>query len=327
MQTGRGCPYDCDFCSVKIFNGRQYRHKKIENVINEVKLLKTIDNRKWIFFNDDNILAIPEYAKNLFKALSAFKNNVYWCQGSLNRLDDDEILELMNKSGCKVIFIGFESISKQTIQSYNKTVVNNIDKYNKVIDKVHSHGISVFGSFITGSDSDDKNVFDDTVNFIMNTNIAFSMINILVALPGTKLRSSLEDANRILTNDWQKYNAEFVTFKPKSLSTEELHEGREKILRDIYSYKNLYKRLKSLWSRNVFVRDKSNCSNLFTKGRILLSLKGFLSKDINKIFFILKSLWNKNVTSVSTILIALSYHDYSLREKNRKIIKNLSKII
>jgi radical SAM superfamily enzyme YgiQ (UPF0313 family) len=318
IQTGRGCPYDCEFCSVKVFNGREYRHKRIDEVVKEIEYLQNIDSKKWIFFNDDNILAIPDYARKLFKAIIPFEINVWWCQASLNKLSNDELLDLMYKSGCRVIFVGFESISEKSLISFNKDKINNINRYKEIVDKVHSYGISIFGSFVLGGDYDTKGIFKDTINFIMNTDIAFSMINIMVPLPGTKLNINFNNSNRILDEDWHKYNAEFVTFKPNHMSTHELKQGHSLVVKEIYSYNNLYKRMYNLWNKKVFVRKRSGHINFFSRGRMLLTLKNSLSIDKERFLFVIRGLWNKNGTSVTSILLGLNFHNYAFNKSSVK---------
>ncbi|MCM8781233.1 MAG: B12-binding domain-containing radical SAM protein, partial [Candidatus Omnitrophica bacterium] len=120
IQTGRGCPYDCDFCSVKVFNGRGYRHKTIDSVIEEIKTLQKIDYKKLIFFTDDNLLASPKYSEELMQRLIPLKIKTWWCQSSVNRLKDDRLLDLMYRAGCRVIFVGLESVSQKNLDVMNK---------------------------------------------------------------------------------------------------------------------------------------------------------------------------------------------------------------
>ncbi|MEW6086874.1 MAG: radical SAM protein [bacterium] len=310
IQTGRGCPYDCEFCSVKVFNGRKYRHKSIENVIEEVKTLQKIDSRKIIFFTDDNLLAMPSYAEEFMKSLIPLKIR-FWCQAPINKLKDDKILKLMYAAGCRVVFIGFESVSQKSLDRMNKSHVNKVEEYKETINKIHSNKIAVFGSFVLGGDADDENIFEETSKFIDDTNIAFSMVNIITPLPGTVLSQRLEKEGRILHKDWSKYNAENICCKPHLISEKQLNEGHKEIIQNIYSYNHIHKRLHNIWNRGVFVRDNDSFLGRFTKGRIIFSIKSILEFKKDRTFFVLRSLWNRNVTSVVSILSALNYHDYT----------------
>lgn len=310
VQTGRGCPHNCNFCSVTAFNGHKYRHKPIENVIKEIRTLKQIDPRKPIFFADDNILAIPNYAGKLFEALIPF--NIRWeCQASINRLGDGSLLELMYQSGCRQIFVGFESVSQKSLDLMNKGKVNKVEEYVERVEKVHSHGIAVCGSFMVGSDADDQTVFKNTIKFIDDTNMAFSMINVLTPAPGTDLYRRLEMEKRLLDKHWWEYDGESVCFKPHLMSAESLERGRNQVLRQIYSYGAFYKRLSNLWTKGVLVRNRDASTNLFTKGRIFFTLRSLLNGNINDIYFSLRGLWNQKGTSIMSILVSVNFHKYA----------------
>jgi radical SAM superfamily enzyme YgiQ (UPF0313 family) len=155
VQTTKGCPFACDFCSVSDFLGRTYRTRPIPDIIREVKLLK---NRAIIFFVDDNIAGRPDYAKELFKALIPLK--VRWfSQASIIIAKNRVLLRLTDKSGCKGLFIGFESISTAALKQVGKKI-NRIDDYRERIKIIHdSSGIGIIGAFIFGFDSDNKAVF------------------------------------------------------------------------------------------------------------------------------------------------------------------------
>jgi radical SAM superfamily enzyme YgiQ (UPF0313 family) len=314
VQIGRGCPYGCEFCSVHMFNGRQYRSKTIENVLREIKILKKLDNKKTFFFVDDNILINIDYAKQLFQELIHLKIK-WWCQASINRLQDDEILDLMQESGCREVFVGFESVSEKSLESIGKTISNKVKEYEWAIKKVHQHGIAIFGSFMFGADTDNKKIFEETFNFIQKNNIAFAMLNILVPAPGTVIYKKFKEEGRILSYDWSKYNGDHVCFKPNLMTIQELQKGRDKLLKRIYSYKNMYKRFKNLWEIGVFIRDK-DVKKLFTKTRIFLTIKIILSSPFNlrRNIFILKSLWNLKITSILSLILSLNFHDYSYKK-------------
>lgn len=258
IQTGRGCPHDCDFCSVKVFNGRKYRHKTIEKVVEEVKTLQKINPRQPIFFADDNLLAVPSYARALMEALIPLKINAFWCQSSVDRLKDDNLSRLLYDAGCQMVFVGFESVSQKSLDLMTKSKINKVEEYKEIVEKVHSHGIAVFGSFVFGSDADDETIFEDTVKFIDDTNISFSMINILTPLPGTRLCQRVENENRLLHRDWKEYDAEKLCFKPKLISAESLQKGHDWVLQQLYSYDALYKRLDTLGEKGIYIRSKND---------------------------------------------------------------------
>jgi len=322
VQTGRGCPYDCEFCLVKMFNGNAYRHRKIESVVNEIGLLNKIAPHRLIFFVDDNLLAVPSYAKELFQCIESYKIR-WWCQSSINNLKDDRMLELMYKSGCRMIFVGIESVKQDSLDTMNKSRVNKVEEYREIIDKVHSKGISIFGSFVLGNDTEDKSIFQKTASFIMNSNIAYSMINILTPPPGSDLFKRLEAEGRILHRNWGYYNTDSVCFRPLLMSPEELKIGRDWVLHEIYSYDALHKRLIDLWKNGVLAKKRKNFLQLFTLGRIIFTIKCIFTSDLKRTMFVLKSLWNVHVGSVASISLALSFHDYAYRfSRVNNLVKN-----
>ncbi len=237
VQTTRGCPFGCDFCSVSDFFGRTYRIRPIEDVIKEVKLLK---NRRIVFFVDDNIAGRPDYAKQFFKALIPLK--IRWFgQASIIIANNRELLRLAAKSGCIGLFIGFESLSPEGLKQVHKTV-NRINEYGEGIKKIHDSGIGIIGAFIFGFDSDNKGVFETTVDFIERNRIEMASFSILTPLPGTRLYKQFDEQGRLFERDWSKYTCGEVVFKPTLLSVDELQNGYYWVRKQISSYRSIFKR-------------------------------------------------------------------------------------
>jgi len=322
IQIGRGCPYNCEFCTVTLFNGRGYRHKPVEKVMEEIVVLQKIDKRKGLFFNDDNILSNPSYIKHIFKQL-VNKKVEWWCQASINRLKEDEMLKLMYDAGCREIFVGFESVSEKSLVSMHKNQINKVEEYAETIKKVHSHGIGVFGSFVFGSDGEDETVFKKTEKFIMNNNILFAMVNILTPGIGTALRERLDKEGRLLDANYDMGNGEFVCFKPQLMSPQLLQQKREELVSSIYSYNNLYQRFNGLCKDGFFDRGKRNA--LFAKiiGTFVALI--FSKMSFNRFVFLLKCMWNPKNTSIifsiMPIVMSLKFHDYASRiSRNRQLV-------
>ncbi|MBN1445511.1 MAG: B12-binding domain-containing radical SAM protein [Candidatus Omnitrophica bacterium] len=237
VQTTRGCPFGCDFCSVSDFFGRTYRTRPVEDVIREVKLLK---NRRIIFFVDDNIAGRPDYAKQLFKALIPLK--VHWFgQASIIIAKNRELLRLAAKSGCIGLFIGFESLSPEGLKQVHKTV-NRVNDYDEGIRKIHDSGIGIIGAFIFGFDSDNEGVFENTVDFIERNRIELASFSILTPLPGTRLYKQFDEQGRIFERDWAKYTCGEVVFKPAILSIDQLQDGYYWARKQISSYGSIFRR-------------------------------------------------------------------------------------
>jgi len=235
VETSRGCPFRCNFCSVSSHFGNAYRCRPIEDIIEEVKTLEG----EYIFFVDDNIVGIPRRAKELFKALIPYKKK--WIgQASTIFARDEELLKLAAQSGCIGMFIGFESLSKASLKEAGKSF-NITARYKEDIKKMHAHGISVNGSFIFGFDHDDTSVFERTVKFIEDAKLDTVSLFTLTPFPGTPLSRKLAEENRILTKDWSKYGG--VVFKPKLMSPEALREGSVWAWKECYSYRSIFKRV------------------------------------------------------------------------------------
>ena len=242
VQTSRGCPFACDFCTVTIFGGNQFRLRPIEQVIEEVRRLK----KGFVVFVDDNIAGNKAYAKQLFKALIPLK--ISWgSQASLTMARDPELLDLAAKSGCTALFIGVESISEENLAAANKRF-NKVDKYKEEFRRFHDYGILIQTGMIFGFDHDDESAFERTVEFLEENNIELAMFNILTPLPGTNLYKRMDAEGRIIDRDWSHYDGRHVVFKPKLMTPETLQEGFLWAYHKFFSYPSMIKRIvPSLW--------------------------------------------------------------------------------
>ncbi len=237
IQTTRGCPFNCDFCSVTSFFGQTYRQRPIENVIKEIKQLKRTTIK---FIVDDNIAGHPAYAKKFFKALIPL--NIKWFgQGSIIISRDKELLRLAAKSGCISLYIGLESLSATSLKEVGKGI-NLLQDYKTAIKIIHDSGIGIIGAFIFGFDSDDLGVFEETVDFIERNQIELASLAILTPLPGTRLYKKMEDQGRIINNDWSKYTCGEVVFRPKLLTVDQLQSGYYWARKQLSSYRSIFHR-------------------------------------------------------------------------------------
>jgi len=216
----------------------------------------------------------------------------------------------MSESGCSQIFIGFESLSQESLNAMNKGQ-NRTKDYLSLVEKIQSYGISVFGSFILGNDGDREDIFKTTVDFITEANIAFALVGILVPFPGTRLFNRLKSENRLLLEDWDYYNGKTVTFKPKRMSVKRLQEGHMWVLKNIYSYDALSKRLDNLWRKGVLSKKHSIINNYMSITKMLFVMQGILISggDLNRTKFLIKSLYNPSNPRFFSILSAIDFHD------------------
>ena len=236
VQATRGCPFNCEFCTVTAFFGQEFRTRPIDEVVREVKGLES----KEFFFIDDNITGRAGFAKKLFKELIPL--NCKWGgQTTLNFAKDEELLSLYAKSGGRYAFIGFETLSDDNLSKISKSW-NSPDGYREAIKRIHGVGINIVGSFILGLDGDSPDVFKRTYNFIMETKIDAAQFHILTPFPGTKLYDDMIKNDRITDSDWSKYHTGEVVFKPAKMTARELQEGYWWIYHKTYNMKNILRR-------------------------------------------------------------------------------------
>ena len=242
LQLSRGCPFDCSFCSVSRFFGKRFRFRPIKKVLEEVKGMvgKSLKTR-FLGFLDDNIVGDIAYARELFKALIPY--NLLWVgQASINIAYHEDILRLAADSGCRGLFIGFESISEASLREADKSQ-NKIRFYEKAIKKIHQFGIAIEGAFIFGFDNDDKSIFRKTVKFIEKVKLDVVQFAVLTPLPGTKLQEKLEREGRIIDRDWSNYDLSHPVFQPKLMTSQELKQGTDWAYRKVYTLSSIFKRL------------------------------------------------------------------------------------
>jgi radical SAM superfamily enzyme YgiQ (UPF0313 family) len=236
IETTRGCPYNCDFCSVSRFFGTRQRHKSIHDIITDIESCK----EKNLFFLDDNITGDKHYAKELFRDMIP-QGKTWVGQASIQVASDPDLLKLAYKSGCRALLIGFESMSDSGINQYRKTL-KTVDENVVAVKKLQDNGIMTMASLIFGLDSDTPDVFDVAYNFLTRSKVAFFQACVMTPYPGTPVFKKLLSQGRILTDEWNKFDASKVIIRPESLSPEKLLEGYDKIKWHFYSNLSILKR-------------------------------------------------------------------------------------
>uniref|UniRef100_A0A7C4XED3 B12-binding domain-containing radical SAM protein n=1 Tax=candidate division WOR-3 bacterium TaxID=2052148 RepID=A0A7C4XED3_UNCW3 len=238
--TTRGCPYNCEFCSVSDIFGKKIRHLPIPFVIKDIE-----NSGAKIFLNlDDNVVGDTKYAKELFNALIPLK--IEWGgQSTISIARDPELLKLCHKSGCRGLFIGVESVSPKSSSHFSKAL-KTLQETKDAVKKIQDAGILFHPSFVFGLDDDTKEIFDQTLNFLYETKITTATFNILTPYPGTRLYHRLKNEGRLITEDWSKYNHSTVVFKPKNMSVEELIDGYYQLKKEFYSISNICRRIARL---------------------------------------------------------------------------------
>lgn len=237
VQTSRGCPHSCHFCSVSVIYGKGVRSRPVDDVIMEIKTLKGDD----LLFVDDNIVGRPEYIKKLLTKLIPLKKK--WIgQASVTVADNQAILKLLHRSGCQGLFIGFETTSVDSLMEVGKhqNVINN---YFETVKKLHDNGISLVGSFVVGFDKEDKSCFERLIDFSTRSKIDIADFSILMPYPGTILYERMKEEKRLINDKWWfKYEANDVVYRPKLMTREELYQGWIWTIKEFYKLRPMLKR-------------------------------------------------------------------------------------
>ena len=228
VQTTRGCPMHCEFCSVPVFNGSEYRKRPVEEVLDELQSIP----QKRLLFIDDNLIGKgkedEERAISLFKGMIERKLNKKWgCQTSINVADNEEVLYYASKSGCIMMFIGIESEKGSALTDLGKKMnLVKLNRYNEIFSLVNKHKIAVTGGFIFGTDTDSVDDLINRVRFINKSRIDVVQPSILTPLPGTAIYKKYRDSGRLLytdyPQDWDRYDMFEVLFEPALMSRGEL---------------------------------------------------------------------------------------------------------
>lgn len=237
ISTSRGCPFKCIFCyNNSEYVTNPYRNRPLENVLEEINSLKT----KQLFFIDDNFIGNIEWTKSFVKAIKG-KGFTWHAAVSANIYHHKNLIDDFAESGCKSLFIGFESIIPESIEAAAKKQ-NKIEEYEALIELLHQKGIMVNASLVFGFDSDNKDVFKKTLDWLVKNKIETMTAHILTLYPGTVLYKELSENNRIIEKDNKSYNTSNVVFQPKQMTPEELKNGYLWIYKEFYSIKNILKR-------------------------------------------------------------------------------------
>lgn len=248
IQYSRGCPFNCEFCSITMLNGHKPRVKGTKQFLAELETLYQKGWRDAVFIVDDNFIGNKKQLKTkLLPALIEWSGQhhqpfTFFTEASINLADDEELLELMAKAGFDHIFIGIESPNDQSLRECGKKQNLQRDLLASV-KKMHHHGLRVSGGFIVGFDQDPPNIFEQQINFIQNSGIVTAMVGLLNAPVGTKLFNRLKSENRLLDQFTGNNTDGSINFIPK-MNYQRLMDGYKKVLTTIYSQKAYYERVK-----------------------------------------------------------------------------------
>lgn len=242
VEAGRGCHFKCDFCAVQtVFNSTQTR-RPIDAILAELTALK--GSKKLIFFVDDNITSNLAQAKEFFRALIPLK--LRWVsQSSINAAHDDEFLDLLARSGCQGVLIGFESLNPSNLAAMNKTFNTARGGFEKALANLRRHRIRIYGTFVFGYDGDTAGSFLPTVEFAQDHGLYIAAFNHLTPFPGTPLYTRLKDEGRLFYDAWwldDRYSYNQIPFQPRGMAPEDLRRSCLEARRRFYSWPSILRR-------------------------------------------------------------------------------------
>jgi len=263
VQTSRGCPFTCEFCDIIITDGRVPRTKSVKQVLAEIKKLYELGVSS-VFFTDANFIGNPKYTKQLLEELIRFGEDRsfpirFGCEATINLAtkEKEEILRLMQAANFDRIFVGVESPRKSSLVE-TKKLVNTHGSLVDSIRKIQSFGMVVIAGMIVGFDSDDKDIFQEQLDFLTEAGIPFTTVGTLIALENTPLHERLKRENRLIEfvyEDMRGLGVSDTNFIPKQMTLEELRYGYNWLIRALYAYDNYSKRLLTCLN-NFSIRTK-----------------------------------------------------------------------
>lgn len=234
VMTSRGCPFDCNFCTVTKIFGKNFRMQTPERIVAEIENALAYVKCRDFFFYDDNFTADKNRVNEFCDLLMKKNIDISWfAQVRSDIAKDPELVKKMVKAGLRWVYIGFESISDATLKAYHKSQTK--ADIEKAINVLHSFGVNIHGMFMFGEDNDTLESFYETSDFAIKNEIDTVQFMILTPFPGTQTYISMESQNRILHKNWDYFNAMFTVFQPKNMSPSELTNETYKAYTRFYS--------------------------------------------------------------------------------------------
>jgi radical SAM superfamily enzyme YgiQ (UPF0313 family) len=240
IQTSRGCPNACEFCSTSAFLGRKVRSRPIKDVIAEMEKIPN----KVIIFRDASMTVNPAYSRKLFnEMIRQGINKSFIANGNINLLGRDEsFLDLAHEAGCISWFVGIESVSPESLREAHK-ISNKASEYDQAVKTIRKHGMAVVAGIIFGFDGDSPEIFDLTLNAMLDYEIDAGEFNVLTPYPGTPLYDRLDKEGRIFDKNWEHYTQANVVYRPKNMTPQELLDGTRHVIKGYYNTPTMLKRM------------------------------------------------------------------------------------
>jgi radical SAM superfamily enzyme YgiQ (UPF0313 family) len=260
IQTSRGCHHACTFCAEHMMYGLRFRYRPIDEVVKEIEEC----GERVIALNDADFFGNAKRAAQLMRALKG--RGIRWQAGVNSRgALNDELLALAAESGCYMLSIGFESISREALKSVHK-YQNRPETFQELVQKIQSYGILVFGLFMFGFDEDDSSIFEETAKFNIAAGYDVCAYSVLTPYPGTLAWYEMLRQKRVVSYDWDKYDQGHIVYQPMKLTPEQLREGHMRAYKLFYSIPSIFRRFPTNSSRSKFYWSTYNL--FFRKGEV-----------------------------------------------------------
>jgi radical SAM superfamily enzyme YgiQ (UPF0313 family) len=242
VEFARGCRFKCDFCAIQSYFGATHNHRPIDDVLREIRQVRRPG--RLFFFIDDNITSSLSEAKELMRALIPLR--IRWVsQSAINVAFDGEALELMRRSGCQGMLVGFESLDPTNLRQMNKEFNLMKGGAREAMANFRRHDLRIYGTFIFGYDHDTPETFRASLAFAREQKLAIAAFNHITPFPGTPLYARMKAEGRLLFDAWwldDRYRYNMIPYRPKNMSPEELAQACVEARRNFYSWPSILRR-------------------------------------------------------------------------------------
>ncbi|RMH68833.1 MAG: radical SAM protein [Gemmatimonadetes bacterium] len=265
VQFGRGCKFNCEFCSIHVFYGHPHRHRPVADIVREIEQL----DRRHIFFVDDNLFYHPQQTETFLQALIPL--HLRWTgQISIDIARHSRLMDLLAKSGCIMALIGFESLNPHNLTQMHKAW-NRPQDYSRAIREFYERDIMLYGTFVLGYDEDSLDTFDRILDFALEQHFFLANFNPLTPMPGTALYARLKREHRLIYDRWwlhPDFRYGNAVFHPRGMTAEQLAAGCYRLRQEFNRYSSMFRRAYAAPHRNLDRMGLFLAANLISRREI-----------------------------------------------------------